>query len=713
MAAPRPDATHVARADGRGSLLVVWVASAAVLGLFVAADWARNRVLAPPLDDTFIHFQYAKQLARGHFFEYQDGEGVSTGATSFLYPVLLAPFWLAGLRGLRLIWAAHLLNLLGLALAATSVLLGLRRLGTDRRVALAGSLLVVFNGWLAWGVASGMAIGVTAGLLGWTLLEAVRFLQGRGAKRLGAAVALLSMARPEGLVISWCLVAGLVAARALSLWPPRGQIRGLGSRLNWAWIALKSGLHHVGAPMWLGLVAGLVPTLLLAALSGHLTTNGMLVKAHAAHDMSWVRYVWETGRTIAAVPGRLLWSPAPFGTALLCLGVVGAWAGLAWRAGARDEDVADPLVRAWARGTLWATVFAALGIVGFYGFLIEHVEHHNRYYMPYVPFTVLLASYGLWDLGRRIAGRFARPFSLAALGVLLVMGVGSVGEWARIYAKNCTDIARTYLPMARWMREHLPPDAKVAVHDAGALFYLSGRRCYDMLGLVTNEFRPPGGARVPGFIWETLERIHPGYMVIYPNYLPRVARLPILRKLHGERLAEVTIAGGREKTAYEIQWDRILDANRTWSPSPRGNFVLADSLDHVDRRSERHHGYALSRGHYRIPDSYRLAIFRRQGKFLLDGARVHTGPESFRLSGIQPGRDGLFVIRVAAAPAGPVLVSVNGTPVSDWVITPDPQTGEAHLRIPASALRTRRVRVRLDPHGRELAVCHAFLFQSQ
>ena len=61
---------------------------------------------AVPLDDAFIHFQYAKRLASGHFFSYVAGEGYSSGATSLLWPVVLAPLYAVGLTDLSIIWAA-------------------------------------------------------------------------------------------------------------------------------------------------------------------------------------------------------------------------------------------------------------------------------------------------------------------------------------------------------------------------------------------------------------------------------------------------------------------------------------------------------------------------------------------------------------------------------------------------------------------------------
>src|SRR5262245_42523952 len=73
---------------------------------------------AVPLDDAFIHFQYAKRLAQGHFFSYADGEGYSSGATSLLWPTLLAPLYLLGLRDLSIIWGAWLFGFVALGALA-------------------------------------------------------------------------------------------------------------------------------------------------------------------------------------------------------------------------------------------------------------------------------------------------------------------------------------------------------------------------------------------------------------------------------------------------------------------------------------------------------------------------------------------------------------------------------------------------------------------
>ncbi len=60
-----------------------------------------------PLDDVFIHFDYARATARGYPFQWSEGNGYSSGNTSLSYPFVLALGYFVGFRGLLLMkWAA-------------------------------------------------------------------------------------------------------------------------------------------------------------------------------------------------------------------------------------------------------------------------------------------------------------------------------------------------------------------------------------------------------------------------------------------------------------------------------------------------------------------------------------------------------------------------------------------------------------------------------
>src|SRR5687768_4338727 len=76
-----------------GVLLTIYIS----LGLAASPG-----TLLMPLDDTYIHFQYARQMASGEPYVYNPGDAATSGGTSFLYPILLALGYKLGFTDLSL-----------------------------------------------------------------------------------------------------------------------------------------------------------------------------------------------------------------------------------------------------------------------------------------------------------------------------------------------------------------------------------------------------------------------------------------------------------------------------------------------------------------------------------------------------------------------------------------------------------------------------------
>ncbi|MGH7268842.1 MAG: hypothetical protein ACREJ3_00290, partial [Polyangiaceae bacterium] len=90
-------------------LAVAWLAQRTI-----ATVLAKTGHAAAGLDDAYIHFQYARAIAEGHPFRFQAGAPITSGATSILWPALLAPFWALGARGESIVWVAWALSFLAL-----------------------------------------------------------------------------------------------------------------------------------------------------------------------------------------------------------------------------------------------------------------------------------------------------------------------------------------------------------------------------------------------------------------------------------------------------------------------------------------------------------------------------------------------------------------------------------------------------------------------
>ena len=108
------DGTRSSPWSGWQGLVGLCLIASIAIGSFVVMSAKLNHAVNPPLDDSYIYYQYAKQIARGQLFRYQDGDQVSTGSSSILYPILVAPFWLAGMRDKAIFWGGYWVNAAGL-----------------------------------------------------------------------------------------------------------------------------------------------------------------------------------------------------------------------------------------------------------------------------------------------------------------------------------------------------------------------------------------------------------------------------------------------------------------------------------------------------------------------------------------------------------------------------------------------------------------------
>ena len=186
----RPFLTYLALAV---ALCVVWTS----VSMRIVGE------LVPPLDDTFIHFTYARRLAEGHPFSYFPGEPYSSGATSLSWPILLAIGWVLGFKGGSLyLWALGLSNL-ALAAVATFTHRWLERLSSPR-TGMLGALLVMGSGVVLWGAFSGMEVTLFMAAIAGTLDALTRPGRTPGAPAPGGLtwVAVMATVRPEGAIFA-------------------------------------------------------------------------------------------------------------------------------------------------------------------------------------------------------------------------------------------------------------------------------------------------------------------------------------------------------------------------------------------------------------------------------------------------------------------------------------------------------------------------------
>ena len=446
----------------RGGLVVA-------LLLAIALMWPIRGYLT---DDTFIHLQYARNLAAGHGLVFNIGERVY-GCTSPLWVTLLADGMLLGLIGL---WVAKLVGF-----ASTLVSVGLfmqlmRRTISEPWVRATATIAWAGHAWMTRWSMSGMETPLAVAL---TLAGFVAFTEGRmwGSRpvRTGALWSLAALTRPE---------AGLL----LLLWG--------------AFLLIdadsREGLRR--------LVAGVLPPMLIY--------GGWLLFARFYFGTFWPQTLAAKAAGSSSLGFRVdnVMRQVKLVAATDSVFVLVLIAALLF--GGRRVWPSRPTAQ---RFLPWCWV---IGLPMLY--LARGVTVLSRYTLPLLPVLAWLAWRALerWWVGDdpSPARRTRAIVGAVAVGVLVLV------QNLIIYRTAVVPQVQSFTPALQsslmrwgsWFHDHSAPDAVIAAPDIGAIGYLSQRRVVDLAGLVTPGMLPflvrgPMEEAVSGFAFATFSR--PDYLI--------------------------------------------------------------------------------------------------------------------------------------------------------------------------------------------------------
>ncbi|HEY8944969.1 MAG TPA: hypothetical protein VIM73_11940, partial [Polyangiaceae bacterium] len=661
-----------------------------------------------PLDDVFIHFDFARATARGFPFEWIEGNGYSSGGTSLLYPFVLAIGYRLGFRELQLMeWAAVVA-----CVCTFATLLAARRLAADlpRPAAYLLPFGLLSVGALAWSLFSGMEVALFLALWGASYLayEEIRARAAEatsrqllaGAGLLGLACGLMTATRPEGVtaVAVLLLATAVTVAASRGLFPLRGQM-GTAAKL------LVPILAIAAAPSMAVLGGHAIANLLY---TGETTAAGALVKLEAHHpylNPEAVREAWwfhvkyqilrVTHHHFADQPvyGWIVWAFAA--------------AALVFRSTRRPGAIL------WCSAVLWILLVATNGQVRW---------QNERYSMPAVAWILLAAALGAGAL-------FTRAFELRsrlrgpalALGVSTLLVLFAIHQRPRFrdqiwfFGRAARNILDQHVTVGTRLRFELdPPPRRVLVGDAGAVPYVSDLPALDIIGL--GGFRHLPFARATrhhvGAALELIERLsptdRPDLLAIYPGWW---GDFPLW---FGTKVGEVpvrgnVICGGASKVLYRPNWQPLDASGLPFSLRP-GERVVG-SLDHGDLLSESANEYRLEGAPGFV--TMKLLNSPSSGKPLWDAGRVIGAGaiETFRVEGLQAGRSARLVVR--AAPTEPVAIPVFVDGRSAGEVRLLPSGGWVEATLDGLVSESGSAEIRFGAAERDRTLFHVFVVQGR
>ncbi len=603
-----------------------------------------------PLDDSYIHLQYAKQLAAGDPLVYTKGMNPSGGMTSPAYVLLLAPAMLLGLNGVKGAMVAFLAGALLWTLLPIWVYQLTKRLTNCLCGAVAAGL-VLANGHLLWNFLSGMETALfTTLLVGGILAAQVWWQDERPYSRavLAAALCLLPLTRPEGALLSMLLLAILLmrkndSPRLPAYLPVAGLLPLLG------WFLILKGATGDWRP------AGLT----IKGVMSHPQLSGMDRLAVVSETLAAIVTRFHANlvpdRAYAAFKGMDSMPYIPPGLGILAMLGAGFLVIFEWRA------------KRFAGGTLLALAWIG-GLVSVAASWLPFI-HQQRYLAPWTVLAVVLALVAV----RRIAQLFQQleePVTKVLGLALLVVSLPSLGFWMTEYGRNARDIYGLLRVASFSLLDERHP---IALTDAGVLAYYTQAPTHDLVGLTSPEFTR-AALEGEGATLEALRDLphekRPRSLVGYREWFS--PNFPLGDPEWVVAIPKTTITSGTAMGRFPIEWDRIDRGSQVAFAA--GTRILLD-LNVADMASEAQAVYTHStddgdRDHRAWPqplapvvpfampmDDEETTATLSAAALAVEGGRV-VRRESFNFSpaGAMAGEAAL-VARISALPEGTPFVN--------------------------------------------------------
>lgn len=454
-----------------------------------------------PLDDAWIHFQFARNLSQGHGFSYMPGVPTA-GSTAPLWTLLLAPIGL---------FTENFL-LPGLFLSATLFLVTVwltyrltLELTGQWGAALLAALGVAASGRLLWAGLSAMEVTLFTTLS----LTAVWVYQKRGLDGVTAVLfALASQSRPEGHVLFALAVADSVFRQPTTGHRPPAT----GYRSILLALAVYALIQLPYALFSLSLTGKPLPNTFYAKSGA--PAGGDFYSLRALREI--VQHHWQDNFLSLLL--------LPIGMAVL-----------------------------WKRSRLLVGWLVALTLLT--PIIVPYLWHHGRYTMPLIPFQMIAAAAGLGWLIARLRRAPRLIWAVAGI-VFLLAGLWRAPYWAGMLGYNAREIQEIDVAMGQWLAANVPPDQVVAIDDIGAITFFSPRPIVDLHGLVSPEMWPILDDPEPtSALIHLLASQDARLLAIFPDWHPLLVADPaIARPIQRFTTSTHSIIFAPEAVVYQMDW---------------------------------------------------------------------------------------------------------------------------------------------------------------
>lgn len=541
-------------------IILIFLIAACLPIIWVWREYAVLGYLGFPLDDSWIHAQFARNLVAGYGFSYNPGEPMS-GSTSILWTLLVAFGYLFYMNP---IYPTLVIAIILHFAAGWMTYLLAQLISGNKWVGVAAGITCVLTPRLVAGAVMGLEVPLYVFLTAASLYLYLKFRLYDDHRQYyaTAVMALAALSRPELLCLFPLAVFDRLLTSAIWQKEQRGFVTYLRQLpihlLIYAVILSPAVIFNIkaaGSPFPNTFAAKVFTNVFTYIKGGKLGLAAILLFEGVAQFVTdafslCVRDAWPVA--IALLPGiyfvtrQAITGTGPTRSFILPLVLIGIPAATA--------------------------LFSPLGIA--YHQISLHWGRYSAYLVP--PFLAM-GFYGIYLLcylrdpnNETKTSLNDRRFSTCFLVIFCVFLGGTLYKGQatelRMYVRSVRCINDMQVTLGEWVFHNVPEDAVVATNDIGAIAYFGHRKILDVEGLVNPEilsYRRNSFAKygnVEKGVLDYLKMTKPDYLIIFPSWYPRISQLqPLLEPIKEVTLTDNVIAGGNTMVIYKTHWDKYPD----------------------------------------------------------------------------------------------------------------------------------------------------------
>ena len=433
-------------------LLVIPVA----LGYYyVYYSYSVNKEFSFPLDDSWIHLTFARNLVEFGSFSYFKNEIVTAGSTSPIYTLLLSAGYLFIKNEYYL---SYIIGILSFGLACFTLYKLSQNVFTENWLGIAACLIFALDRWLNFFAASGMETTLYIFLL----LAAYYCYLKRNSILFGILLGLTFWARPD----TAAFIAAVIFDYLIFVYFFKNK-----HELNKELSPFdKTELIKAGAALSLVLALYFGMNLFL---SGTLLPNSFSAKTayYTPEFRSRTDFLkFEVWGYFTKSSYVFLIAPFLFGVIMLF-----------------NE------ARKLKYNSLFTALLFIIFLIFIYWYKLPFAAVKGRYMVPIIPFYIIISVYGAREFFKLLVlffndKKIVNTLNMVFFIITIIFTAFAYLEHKSEYSDQTHRIALRNLAAAKWLKENTAENSVIATHDIGAIGFYTRRKIVDVAGLISPQF---------------------------------------------------------------------------------------------------------------------------------------------------------------------------------------------------------------------------------